>query len=35
MVTSHMTGSFRDDDKTRREFLAMIGEPGRRGLTNT
>jgi GTP cyclohydrolase I len=35
MVTSHMTGSFRDDDKTRREFLAMIGDPGRRSLSNT
>jgi len=35
MLTSHMTGAFRDDDKTRREFLAMIGDPGRRGLSNT
>ncbi|MBT6801862.1 MAG: GTP cyclohydrolase I FolE, partial [Rhodospirillales bacterium] len=25
MVTSHMIGSFRTDQKTRREFLAMIG----------
>jgi len=35
MLTSHMTGAFRDDDKTRREFLAMIGDPARRGLSNT
>lgn len=27
MVTSRMLGSFRDDEKTRREFLAMIGNP--------
>ncbi|MGE4220947.1 MAG: GTP cyclohydrolase I FolE [Alphaproteobacteria bacterium] len=27
MVTSRMLGSFRDDAKTRREFLAMIGNP--------
>ncbi len=26
MVTSRMLGAFRDDPKTRREFLAMIGE---------
>lgn len=26
MVTSRMTGLFRDDSSTRREFLAMIGE---------
>jgi len=32
MVTSHMTGAFRDDDKTRREFLAMIGDMGGRGM---
>jgi len=25
MVTSRMLGAFRDDDKTRREFLTMIG----------
>jgi GTP cyclohydrolase I len=33
MITSHMTGAFRDDEKTRREFLAMIGDHGR-GLSN-
>jgi len=27
MVTSRMLGSFRDDPTTRREFLAMIGNP--------
>ncbi|MCG8548109.1 MAG: GTP cyclohydrolase I, partial [Alphaproteobacteria bacterium] len=27
MVTSRMLGSFRDDPATRREFLAMIGNP--------
>ena len=27
MVTSRMLGSFRDDPKTRREFLAIIGSP--------
>jgi GTP cyclohydrolase I len=26
MVTSRMTGAFRDNPATRREFLAMIGE---------
>lgn len=31
MVTSRMIGAFRDDEKTRREFLAMIGNPGGRG----
>ncbi|MCZ6859417.1 MAG: GTP cyclohydrolase I FolE, partial [Alphaproteobacteria bacterium] len=30
MVTSHMLGAFRDDEKTRREFLAMIGDPASR-----
>lgn len=30
MVTSCMLGAFRDDDKTRREFLAMIGNPQNR-----
>ena len=29
MVTSRMLGAFRDDVATRREFLAMIGNPGR------
>ncbi len=28
MVTSRMLGAFRDDSNTRREFLAMIGNPG-------
>ena len=28
MVTSRMLGAFRDDSATRREFLAMIGNPG-------
>ena len=27
MVTSQMTGAFRDDASTRREFLAAIGNP--------
>ncbi len=27
MVTSRMLGGFRNDQKTRREFLAMIGQP--------
>lgn len=27
MVTSHMLGGFRNDPSTRREFLAMIGNP--------
>lgn len=27
MVTSKMLGAFRDDEKTRREFLAVIGNP--------
>ena len=34
MVTSSMLGAFRDDPTTRREFLAMIGTPGRGGLEN-
>ncbi len=34
MVTSHMLGAFRDDPTTRREFLAMIGDPGRTHLSN-
>jgi len=34
MVTSHMLGAFREDDKTRREFLAMIGDPASRSLPN-
>jgi GTP cyclohydrolase I len=28
MVTSRMTGEFRSDPMTRREFLAMVGTPG-------
>ncbi|MGG5817718.1 GTP cyclohydrolase I FolE [Falsiroseomonas sp. HW251] len=31
MVTSRMLGAFRDDPSTRREFLAMIGNPRDRG----
>lgn len=31
MVTSSMLGAFRTDPSTRREFLAMIGTPGRGG----
>ena len=27
MITSHMLGAFRDNPTTRREFLAMIGQP--------
>jgi GTP cyclohydrolase I len=34
MVTSTMLGIFRDNSSTRREFLAMIGEPGGRQLSN-
>jgi GTP cyclohydrolase I len=34
MVTSRMLGAFRDDQATRREFLAMIGEPGSTRLSN-
>jgi GTP cyclohydrolase IA len=34
MVTSTMLGAFRDDPTTRREFLAMIGTPGRHGSEN-
>ncbi len=30
MVTSRMLGAFRDDPTTRREFLAMIGDPASR-----
>lgn len=32
MVTSTMLGGFRKDPSTRREFLAMIGNPGGRGV---
>jgi GTP cyclohydrolase IA len=31
MVTSRMLGAFRDDPSTRREFLAMIGNPASHG----
>lgn len=31
MVTSHMTGLFRKDPRTRKEFLTMIGNPVNRG----
>jgi GTP cyclohydrolase I len=31
MVTSRMLGAFREDAMTRREFLAMIGNPANRG----
>jgi GTP cyclohydrolase I len=31
MVTSRMLGAFREDEKTRREFLAMIGNPASSG----
>jgi GTP cyclohydrolase IA len=28
MVTSRLTGAFRDDPSLKREFLALIGRPG-------
>lgn len=31
MVTSRMLGAFREDPRTRQEFLAMIGNPASRG----
>jgi GTP cyclohydrolase I len=34
MVTSRMLGEFRDNQATRREFLAMIGESGSARLSN-
>jgi len=34
MVTSRMTGAFRTNEKTRREFLAMIGTQGSGQLIN-
>jgi GTP cyclohydrolase I len=34
MVTSTMLGAFLNDPTTRREFLSMIGTPGRGGLDN-
>jgi len=33
LVTSQMLGSFREDEKTRREFLSIIGNPGNNGLS--
>jgi GTP cyclohydrolase I len=33
MVTSRMLGAFRDDPSTRREFLAMIGNPSTDGAS--
>jgi GTP cyclohydrolase I len=35
MVTSRMLGAFRDDQSTRREFLAMIGDTGSGRLSNS
>lgn len=35
MVTSRMLGGFRTDQKTRREFLAMIGAPGTIQIANS
>ncbi|MBT3766342.1 MAG: GTP cyclohydrolase I FolE [Rhodospirillaceae bacterium] len=34
MVTSRMLGAFRDNPATRREFLAMIGNPSSRSMEN-
>ena len=34
MVTSRMLGAFRDDPSTRREFLAMLGNPSNGKLSN-
>ena len=34
MVTSRMLGAFRTDPSTRREFLAIIGQPGGAALAN-
>ncbi len=34
MITSRMLGAFRADQKTRREFLTMIGSPGSGRLSN-
>ena len=31
MITSRMLGAFRTDPATRREFLALVGNPGRHG----
>jgi GTP cyclohydrolase IA len=35
LVTSRMVGAFRDNDSTRREFLAVIGRSGAGALPNT
>ena len=35
LVTSRMVGAFRDNDSTRREFLAVIGRSGSGSLPNT
>jgi GTP cyclohydrolase I len=35
MVTSRMLGAFRDDPSTRREFLAIVGNPARMEVSNT
>ncbi len=32
MQTSHMTGSFRNDSRTRQEFLALVGSPLQRNI---
>ena len=32
MVTSRMLGAFREDARTRREFLSMIGNPASRSI---
>jgi GTP cyclohydrolase I len=34
LITSRMTGAFRTNEKTRREFLAMLGTPGSGQLNN-
>ncbi|WP_042260179.1 GTP cyclohydrolase I FolE [Paraburkholderia heleia] len=35
MVTSRMLGTFRSDPSTRREFLAIVGNPGAMSVANT
>jgi len=35
MVTSRMVGAFREDSRTRREFLGIVGMAGRGALPNT
>jgi GTP cyclohydrolase IA len=35
MVTSRMLGTFRTDPSTRREFLAIVGNPGAMSVANT